>query len=94
LLVQNVSQEGHQLAQGGDVRHPSGRDVLDPADHTVRRLGARVEVQYESAVGRQFEPAPGGRTPTRLGRIQLALHGSDDTAASPPRAMERALDCG
>jgi hypothetical protein len=51
LLAQNIRQEDQQLAQRGDVRHPSGRDVLDPADHAARRLGARIELEDERSVG-------------------------------------------
>jgi hypothetical protein len=51
FLPQNLGQEGHQLSKRGDVGDLPRRDVLDPADQTLRRPCARVEVQDERAVG-------------------------------------------
>jgi hypothetical protein len=35
--------------------NPPGSDVFDPADHVLRRLRVRGEVQYERTVGWQLE---------------------------------------
>jgi len=56
LAAQHLRDEGHQLAETGDVRHLPGRHVLDPTDHAARQLGLHVEVQDEGAVGAQLEP--------------------------------------
>jgi hypothetical protein len=56
--------------------YPSGRDVLDPADHAARRLGARVEKQHQCAVGWQFKGETGGHVLMRSGRVRHPLHGA------------------
>jgi hypothetical protein len=35
--------------------HPAGADVLNPAQHAMRRVGAYVELQDERPVGWQLE---------------------------------------
>jgi hypothetical protein len=52
LTAENIRQEGHQFSQRGDVSDSPRRNVLDPADHALRRQRVRVEVQYERPVGR------------------------------------------
>jgi len=55
MAAQHRGHEIHHRLQAGDVRHLTGRDVLDPADHATRQVGAHVQVQDEGTLGGQFE---------------------------------------
>ena len=51
MVAQHLRHEGDQLGERGDMRYPSGRDVLGPADHAAWQSGVQVEVQDEGVVG-------------------------------------------
>jgi hypothetical protein len=79
LVAQHLRHEGHQLAQGGDVRYLPGRNVLDPADHAAWQLGAHVQVQDKGAVGEQFEPNRFRGRGWRGSNVPLLSHAPDST---------------